>query len=221
MNIYTIVGIALPVLTLAPMATLALRSRRTKSSKRRAGRDFPQLATQMGLCFTQARSFDELGEIEGHCGAYEVSIRPDFFGTVRVKLQGKYPIALDTNAPRERPEPGMQEFVLGHAAFDRYLSQRYAGPAVLQRLQASPWLVDKLTSLCERWRDRIDHVSIEGGSLTARLEEPHAYDAAAAGQLLVELVDLGTGVDHALTGCQVRDEWDDDDDEWDDDDDEG
>lgn len=210
MNIYTIIGIALPALALAPVASLALRSLKAKSGKNRAEQAFPQLATRLGLSFTQARSLDEVGEIQGRLGGYEVSVNPDFFGMVRVSLRGKYPLALDTNAPHERPEPGMQAFALGHAAFDRYLSQRYAGPAVIQRLQASPWLVDKLTSLCDRWRGRANHIAVQGDDIKVYLSDAHAYDAAAAGVLLTELVDLATGFDHALAGCQVRDEWDDD-----------
>ncbi len=206
MDMFTIVGIGLPILALAPVVKMTLGSARERSGKKRGIQHFPRVAAQLGLTFTPSRDFDEVGEIEGTYRGYEVRLRPDFFGSVKVGTRGRFPLELDTNAPSQRPEPGMVAFVTGRAGFDRDFSQRYASSAVAERLAGSPWLTERLAALCSKWRSRLDNVKIDEYGVTAFMQDAHAYDADAAAALMNELVEIAAGLDQALAGCQLDDD---------------
>ena len=207
LSLTTILAIGIPLVSLAPFAVMAAKGARAKSGKRRAAQAMPQLAARLGLGFEASRDFDEVGEIEGTYRGYEVSLRPDFFGSMRVTPRGRYGIDLDTNQPTQRPESGMSEFVLGKPAFEKFFAQRYAAPEVIQALHAAPGLVDQLVALCTKYDAQLGHLKVDEYGVVAFVEEHHAYDTELIGGLVDDLVDLTATLDQALAACHKQDEW--------------
>lgn len=206
MNLLMILGVAVPVLTLAPVAGLALRAVRNKSGKKKAASQFPQLAARLGLTFEQSRDFDEVGEISGAYRGYEVALRPDFFGSMRVTPRGRYAIDLDTKPPTERPEDGMTQFTLGHGPFERFFSQRYAAPEVVQAMHGAPMLRDQLVAFCGKYESKLTNLKIDEYGAVAYVDEAHAYDAALIAGLVDDLVNLACTLDQSLGHCHKRDD---------------
>ena len=207
MNLFTILSVAVPVITIAPFAGLALRAARNKSGKKKATTELPRLAARLGLTFQQSRDFDEVGEIGGAYRGYEVALRPDFFGSMRVTPRGRYPIDLDTKPPTERPEEGMTQFTLGHAPFEKYFSQRYAAPQVVQALHGAPLLRDQLVAFCHKYESKLVNLKVDEYGVVAYVEETHAYDPELIAVLVDDLVNLTSMLDQSLGHCHKRDDW--------------
>lgn len=127
---------ALPVGMILFAGTMLAYLRR-KLGKKKAVRDFPQIASELGLSFIAPRYRGAIGILSGTYRARAVRVDPDDQRMIAVRFEAAPAIDLRSYEHGRGAPHGMVTLYSGDRDFDRYFKTRFASADLAAQLAAS------------------------------------------------------------------------------------
>ena len=184
---------ALPLGILMFLGMFIARQRRQQARKR-AERQLPELASELGLEYRTAPGLGGLGKLSGVLGGCRVWIDPAEAALVRVYFPDPIEISLRTYEHGKRPPPGTERFDAEDEAVNGFFVERYASPALADALFEDARLGACLGSVRAATRARLENMAVSSEGIECQLnyKKPTYIPASMLRQLLPALLDLAT-----------------------------
>jgi hypothetical protein len=180
---------------------IALVLRRARA--RRAARDFPLLARELGLDFRPSPHQRAIGTLSGEFMGYRVFVDPDEQRRITVRFEHEPGVDF-RNYEQARGAPrAMSTFYSGDKRFDAFFKTRYADDEVAERLADVPKpsrLLDPFRGQYYRELKQLN-ITSNGVSCVFDFGNPPHIPAEAVGLLLPAMVGLARVIEpHAGEG---------------------
>jgi hypothetical protein len=159
--------------------------RMRRSGAARAAREYPALATKLGLSRRDPPA-GGIGALSGELGGHRVFVDPDERARIVVYTQANPQIVLRTFEHEKRVPSGMVAITLDGAP-PGFLKDAYAAPSIAPALDArAAELTGLLRPFAERWPRTVSHLSITPERLECALDfgRPSHIPAEAVEALL-------------------------------------
>lgn len=138
----------------------------TKLGWKRARKNFPGVAAQLGLEHLSPKLKIKIGEIKGEFSGYQVRIRSDYRATIEVTQIGSLRfrssrLMLSTSKSQIISLPkGMTQFDSGSSEFDTFFRTRYAIPEFIKILTDDASKLVCLEQFRKTWGNKLRLVEV-------------------------------------------------------------
>ena len=167
-------------------------ARLRQSGAARATKEYPELASKLGLALRGAGA-GRTGALSGEYRGYRVFVDPDERPRIAVYFGLAPQVFLRTYEHEKRAPPDTTPFSTRHDSVDRYFKDRYAAPAIAGVLrERADELAALLRPFSEQWVARVAHLSITPERLECALDfgRPTHIPREAVEALLPAAVEL-------------------------------
>jgi hypothetical protein len=163
------------VLRAAPIGLLMLigsylAAKRRQSGAARAAKEYPELASKLGLSLRTSDT-GRIGKLSGEYAGYRVFVDPEERPRIVMYFNEAPQVYLRTYEHEKRSPPDTVSFSTQNDTVDRYFKDRYAAPALGRALRERAGEFEALIGpFTGRWAARIAHLSITPERLECALE---------------------------------------------------
>jgi hypothetical protein len=141
-----------------------------KFGRKRAKRDFPSLAAELGLGHVPARHAGGLGVISGTFRGREVRVDPDEQRMIKVRFRGAPRVDLRSYENALRPPFDMVTVYSRDRSFDRFFKTRFAAESIARRIASTEAPGHCLQAFTAGYARQVQSVAVTADGVVCRLD---------------------------------------------------